>query len=106
MQVNAVEQGTRKPGLILGNAARIGLPVTGKAGLACVAAAARVHRRDELKSGWVDNAVIGPRNCHFASFERLAQAIQNLRLEFRYYGATATSDLKAATHLIPKGVSK
>jgi hypothetical protein len=50
-----------------------------------VAAAARVHRRDELKPGRIDDAVVGPCDRDFAGFERLAQAVQNLRLEFRQF---------------------
>jgi hypothetical protein len=50
-----------------------------------VAAAARVHRRDELKPGRIDDAVVGPCDRDFAGFERLAQAVQNLRLAFRQF---------------------
>jgi hypothetical protein len=85
MEVDAVEQGTRKPRLILSDAAGNGLPVTGKARLARVAATARVHRRDELKPRRVDDAVVGPCDRDFAGFERLPETIQNLRLELRQF---------------------
>jgi len=85
MEVDAVEQGTRKPRLILSDAAGNGLPVTSKARLARVAATARVHRRDELKPRRIDDAVVGPRDRDFAGFERLPETIQNLRLELRQF---------------------
>src|ERR1700686_3408485 len=71
--------------LILRDAARVGLPVAGKAGLARMAATARIHRRGELKPGWVDDAVVRTGDRDFAGFERLSQAVQNLRLEFRQF---------------------
>jgi hypothetical protein len=37
-----------------------------------MAAAARIHRRDELKPRRIDDAVVCAGDCHFAGFERLA----------------------------------
>src|ERR1700691_1949196 len=48
-------------------------------------ATAGVHRRDELKARRIADAVISPGDSHFASFERLAQTVEHLRLEFRQF---------------------
>jgi hypothetical protein len=48
-------------------------------------ATARVHRRHELEAGGIDNAVVGAGDRHFASFHRLAQAVERLRIEFRQF---------------------
>ncbi len=85
MKIDAVEQGTRKPRLILRDAARIGLAIAGKARVRRVTAAARIHRSDELKSRWIDDAMIGARDGDLAGLDRLAQAIQDLGLEFRQF---------------------
>src|SRR5262245_51736644 len=50
-----------------------------------MAAAAGIHRRDKLEPRRVDDAVVRPGDRDFAGFERLPQAIQNLRLEFRQF---------------------
>ena len=71
--------------MILRDAPRVWLAVAGKARLARMAAAARIHRRDELKPRRIDDAVVCAGDCHFAGFERLAQAIEDLRLKFRQF---------------------
>ena len=83
MEIDAVEQRTRKPRLILRDAARIGLAVAGEARVRRMAAAAGIHRRDELKSRRIDDAMIGAGDGDLAGLDRLAQAVQNLGLEFR-----------------------
>jgi hypothetical protein len=47
------------------------------------AAAARVHGGDQLKARWVGDAVVGAGDHRLAGFERLAQRIEHLRMEFR-----------------------
>ena len=49
MEVDTVEQRAGQPRLIVGGAARIRAALAGEARLAGAAAAARVHRGDELK---------------------------------------------------------
>ncbi len=80
-QIEAVEQRPRQPRLILGDAARIGAAAAGVAGFVGVAAAARVHRRDQLEAGGIDDAMVGAGDRHFAGLERLAQAVERLRVE-------------------------
>jgi hypothetical protein len=48
-----------------------------------MAAAARIHRRDQHEARRIGDAVVGARNRNLAGFERLAQRIERLRLEFR-----------------------
>src|SRR5208283_1334518 len=80
-EVEAVEQGTRKPRLILRRAALVGLAFAGEARRAGVAAAAGIHRRDELKARGIDGAMIGARDRDLPRLERLAQGVERLRLE-------------------------
>ena len=51
--------------------------------IAGVAAAARVHRRDQHEARRIGDAVVGARDRDLAGFERLAQRVEHLRLEFR-----------------------
>ena len=85
MQVDAVEQRAGNPRLIIGGAARIGAAAAGKAGLVGAAAAARIHRRDQHEARRIGDAVIGARDRDFAGFQRLAQRVERLRLEFRQF---------------------
>ena len=55
----------------------------GEAGIERMAAATGVHRRDELYAGRVDDAVVGSRDRDRARLQRLAQAVEHLRLELR-----------------------
>ncbi len=50
-----------------------------------MAAAAGIHRRDKLKARGIDDAVIGAGDGDFAGLERLAQAVEHLRLKFRQF---------------------
>jgi hypothetical protein len=51
--------------------------------------------------------VVGAGDRHFAGLDRLAQAVEDLRLKLRYYGANATGDLTATVRsFTPKGVDK
>jgi hypothetical protein len=54
-----------------------------------MAAAARVHRGDQLDACGECDMRIGPRHVYLASFERLAQRIEHGPLEFRYGGVIA-----------------
>ena len=81
LQIDAVEQRA-------GDARLVALDATaphaaGIAWLAGAAAAAGIHRGDELNAGWVGDAVIGPRDHGLAGLERLAQRIEHLRVELR-----------------------
>jgi hypothetical protein len=71
-QVDAVEERPREAGLVLRHAALVRLAPAGKARLGRLAAAARVHRRDELEPGRVGDAVVGARDHHLAALDRLA----------------------------------
>ncbi len=80
MQVDPVEQWSRHPGLIIGGAAR--RAAAGERGVAKMAAAARVHRGDQLDSRGEGDVRIGTRDADLAGFERLAQAVEHRSLEF------------------------
>ena len=82
-QVDAVEQRAGDARLVVGLAARAARAAV--AGFAGHAAAAGVHRRDELDPRRIGHAVVGPRDHAFAALERLAQRIQRLRREFRKF---------------------
>ena len=70
------------PRLILRRAARDRAACAGKAGIVGVAAAARVHRRDQLHARGINDAVIGARHRDLAGLQRLAQAVERLGVEF------------------------
>lgn len=88
-EINSIEKRTGEARLILADAAGDRLPVAAEAGVERVAATAGVHRRDKLETGGIGGAMVGARDRHVAGFERLAQTVEHLRLEFRYYVATA-----------------
>ena len=48
-----------------------------------MAAAARIHRRDQHEARRIGDAMIGARDRDFAGLERLAQRVERVRLEFR-----------------------
>ncbi len=50
-----------------------------------MAAAARIHRRDQHEAGRVGDAVIGPAHRDLAVLQRLAQRIQHARIELRQF---------------------
>ena len=54
-----------------------------EAGIVGAPAAAGIYRRDQHEARRIGDAVIGARDGDFAGLERLAQRIENLRLEFR-----------------------
>ena len=47
-----------------------------------MAAAARVHRCDQLHPSWKRDVSIGPRDVDHAGFQRLTQRIEHRALEF------------------------
>jgi hypothetical protein len=79
LKVDAVEQGAGDARLVaLGAGPALAADI---ARLARAAAAAGIHRGDELDPRWVGDAVVRPRDHRLAVFERLAQRIENLRIE-------------------------
>src|SRR5579883_1124115 len=89
-EIDAVEEGSGEARLILGEATGDRLTIAAEARIEGVAATAGIHGRDELETGGIDDAMIGAGDGHFAGLERLAQAIEHLRLELRYYVPTST----------------
>jgi len=83
MQVDAVDQRAGNPRLIVGGAAGVGPAAAGKAGFAGAAAAARIHCPDQHEPRRIGDAMIGAGNGNLAGFQRLAQRVERLRLEFR-----------------------
>jgi hypothetical protein len=83
MQVDAVDQRAGNACLIIGGTARIGPAPAGIADIVGVAAAARIHRRYQHEARRIGGAMIGAYDRHFAGFQRLAQRIEHLGLEFR-----------------------
>ena len=55
--------------------------LAGVAGLVGRAAAARIHGRDELEPRRIDDPMVGARDGDLARLDRLAQAVESLRLE-------------------------
>ena len=80
-EVDAVEQRAGDARLVVGCAARAARAAVAR--LAGHAAAARVHRRDQLDARRIGDAVVGARDHAFAGLERLAQRIEHLRRELR-----------------------
>lgn len=78
--IDAVHQRAGDAGLVIAHAARAASAAMAR--LAGHAAAAGVHRRNQLEFCRIGDAVIGTRNDAFAAFERLAQRIERLRREF------------------------
>ena len=64
-----------------------------------MAAAARVHRRDQLDIGGKGDVRVGARDIDLARFERLAQRIEHRALELRHYVADAVRLLHNAVEL-------
>jgi hypothetical protein len=80
-QIEPIQERAGEAAEILRHAPVVWRPFAGVTGFVGHAAPARVHRRDQLKSRRVDDAMIGARDRHFAGLDRLAQAIQNLGLK-------------------------
>jgi hypothetical protein len=81
VQVDAVDQRTGEPRLIVGGAACIGRALAGESGLVGAPAAARVHGGDQHEARGIGHAVVGARDRDLAGLERLAQRVEHLRLE-------------------------
>jgi len=81
VQVDAVDERTRQPPLILGGAARVRAALAGEARLAGAAAAAGVHGGDQHETRGIGHAMVGPGDGDLPDLERLAQRIEHLRLE-------------------------
>ena len=85
LEIETIEQRPRQARLLLRHAAFIGLTPARKAGIARMAATTGVHRRDELETRGIDSPVVGARNTDLAGLQRLAEAVQNLRLKLRQF---------------------
>jgi GTP cyclohydrolase IA len=83
VQIDAIDQRTRNAGLVVGGAAGVRAAAAGEARFAGFAATARIHGRDQHEARWIGDAMVGARDRNFAGFERLAQRVERLRLEFR-----------------------
>jgi hypothetical protein len=59
--------------------------LAGVAGFIGVAAAARIHRRDQHETRGIGHAVICPGDRDLAVFQRLPERIQNPRIELRQF---------------------
>ena len=77
LQIDAVEQGPGDARLVAFDATAA--LAAGIARLAGAAAAAWVHRGDELNARRVGDAVIGARDHRLAGLQRLAQRVEHLR---------------------------
>jgi hypothetical protein len=80
MEVDPVEKRSRNACLIVGSAAR--RPAAGERRISKVAAAARVHGRDQLHPRREGDVRIGAGDADGAGFQRLAKGIENRPLEF------------------------
>lgn len=83
LQVNPVQHGPGNTGLVIDGAAWT--TAAGHAIQPTIAAAARIHGRDQLEAGWVGHMSIGPGHGDRSGFHWLAQAIENLGVEFRQF---------------------
>ena len=79
MKVDAVEQRARNARLVVGGAAR--RPAAGERRIAEVAAAARVHRRDQLHPRGKGDVRVGAGDADVPGLERLAERIEHRALE-------------------------
>ena len=79
-QVEAVQQRAGEAPAIIRRAAR--RAVAGAVRLVDMAAAARVHRRDQLEAGRIGDMAVGARDRHPADLQRLAQRLQRGAREF------------------------
>jgi hypothetical protein len=83
LQIDAVEERSGNARLVIGGAVCVCPAPAGETRLISLAAAAWVHRRHQHEARRIGDAVIGARNRYLAAFQRLAQRVQHLRLEFR-----------------------
>ena len=103
MQVDPVEHRAADLALVVGGAP--GRAAAGKRGIAQVAAAARVHRRDQLHARREGDMRIGARDVDLARLQRLAQAVENGPLELGQFVEEQDSQMRegdlAGPHLQP-----
>src|SRR5205814_9215254 len=83
MQIDAVEERPGDARLVFLGAAR--RTTAGTAGLGEIAAAARVHRRDELHARREGDMAVGARDADATGFERLAQRLEGGTVELRQF---------------------
>jgi len=79
MEVDAVQQRARQPRLVVFRAARR----AGAGQFREMAAAARVHRCDQLKSRRISSVPLGAGDGHAAGLERLPQRLEGSAVELR-----------------------
>src|SRR5437763_13111483 len=91
MQIDAVEERPGNARLVFLGAAR--RTTAGTAGLGEIAAAARVHRRDELHARREGDMAVGARDADATGFERLAQRLEGGTVELRNYVADSPSQV-------------
>ena len=84
-KVEAIDERTGEAAEILRHAPLVGRALAGVARLVGHPAPARIHRRDQLKPGRIDDAMIGPRDRDFPGLERLTQAVEDLGLKLRQF---------------------
>src|SRR3954451_11798128 len=80
---NTVDQSAGGSCLVILVAARG--TAAGAARLGQPAAAARVHRRDELYPRWIGDVAVGAGNADPPGFQRLAQGFERAAVEFRQF---------------------
>jgi len=81
MQVDAVEQRARDPGLVFVRA--LGGAGAGLGRVVEIAAAAGIHGGDQLEAGRIGDVGVGPGHRGAPGFQRLAQGFQRRALELR-----------------------
>ena len=73
VQVDAVEERSRKPHLVIRSAARIGPALAGKSRIIGTPAAAGIHGGNQHELRGISDPMVRPRNCDLAGLQRLAQ---------------------------------
>src|SRR5438552_18230423 len=99
VQVDTIDERAREPSLIFGRAACVGAALAGKSRLARTAAAAGIHRGHQHETRRIGHAVVGPGDRNLPDLERLAERVEDLRLEFRNYVAVSPMGRNANVRL-------
>ena len=76
--------------------AHFGAREQARSGSERIAAAARVHRGDELDAAWVADVRVGAGDERLAGFERLAERVQHLALELRQFVEEEDAEMSQA----------
>jgi hypothetical protein len=94
MKIDTVEQRPRHSRLVIGGAAR--RPAARQRRVAEVAAEARVHRSDQLDPRRRSDVGVGTGDADLAGFERLAERIEHLALEFGQFVEEQDAEVRQA----------